>query len=56
MFLVSQRAASLLHADKILLLDDGVVAGVGTHQELLENCQVYREIYQSQFQREGESA
>ena len=55
-FLVSQRAASLLHADKILVLDDGAVAGVGTHQELLENCQVYREIYQSQFQREGESA
>lgn len=48
-FIVSQRTASLAHADKILVLDDGKTAGVGTHEELLENCAVYREIYESQF-------
>ena len=48
-FIVSQRSASLMHADKIIVLDDGEVAGIGTHTELLENCEVYRERYNSQF-------
>lgn len=48
-FIVSQRAASILHADQILVLDDGNTAGMGTHEELLGNCEVYREIYESQF-------
>lgn len=50
-FIVSQRASSLLHADTIIVLDDGNVAGMGTHQELLRDCQVYQEIYYSQFER-----
>ncbi len=54
-FVVSQRAASVRHADKILVLDDGVLVGDGTHSELLENCQVYREICQSQKVGEGSS-
>ena len=40
------------HADKIIVLDDGKVAGIGTHQELLKNCGVYQEIYYSQFEKE----
>lgn len=48
-FIVSQRAASILQADKIIVLDDGNIAGIGTHKELLEDCEVYREIYESQF-------
>ncbi len=48
-FIVSQRTASIWHADKIIVLDDGEVAGIGTHDELLENCGVYQEIYYSQF-------
>lgn len=48
-FIVSQRAASIKQADKILVLDDGELAGVGTHQELMESCQVYREICLSQL-------
>ena len=48
-FVVSQRAASVMHADVIVVLDDGAVAGIGTHDELLERCAVYREIYDSQF-------
>jgi ABC-type multidrug transport system fused ATPase/permease subunit len=51
LFIVSQRAASLMHADKIVVLDDGVVAGMGTHDELLKNCEVYQEIYYSQFKK-----
>lgn len=46
--IVSQRATSIMHADKIIVLDDGEVAGMGTHEELLENNQVYKEIYMSQ--------
>ena len=46
--IVSQRATSIMHADKIVVLDDGEVAGIGTHEELLENNQVYKEIYMSQ--------
>jgi ABC-type multidrug transport system fused ATPase/permease subunit len=48
-FIVSQRASSIMHADKILVLDDGEVVGHGTHEELLLRCQVYCEIYESQF-------
>jgi ABC-type multidrug transport system fused ATPase/permease subunit len=51
LFIVSQRAASLMHADKIVVLDDGVVAGIGTHDELLKSCEVYQEIYYSQFKK-----
>lgn len=52
-FIVSQRAASIWHSDQIVVLDDGEVAGIGTHDALLENCSVYQEIYYSQFPKEG---
>lgn len=52
-FIVSQRTSSIMQADQILVLEDGAVAGIGTHEELLENCQVYKEIYDSQFRKEG---
>lgn len=52
-FIVSQRAASVWHADKIIVLEDGHVAGIGTHEELLSSCETYQEIYYSQFPREG---
>lgn len=52
-FIVSQRAASIMYADKILVLDDGKIAGQGTHEELLASCEVYQEIYYSQFEKEG---
>lgn len=48
-FIVSQRTASIMQADNIIVLDDGIVAGYGSHQELLEHCPVYQEIYYSQF-------
>ncbi|MDE7325589.1 MAG: ABC transporter ATP-binding protein/permease [Lachnospiraceae bacterium] len=51
-FIVSQRAASIMHADQIVVLDDGHVAGIGRHEELLANCDVYQEIYYSQFKKE----
>lgn len=51
-FIVSQRAASIMYADKILVLEDGKIAGQGTHEELLGSCEVYREIYYSQFEKE----
>ena len=51
-FIVSQRTSSIQHADQILVLDDGALAGIGTHDELLENCTVYQEIYYSQFPKE----
>ncbi len=51
-FIVSQRAASVRYADEILVLDDGELAGKGTHEELLKNCAVYQEIYYSQFPKE----
>ena len=50
--IVSQRTASVQNADRILVLDDGEAAGFGTHEELLLNCSVYREIYDSQFKKE----
>lgn len=53
-FIVSQRASSIRHADQIIVLDDGEAVGVGTHDELLKNCEVYKEIYESQFKKEGE--
>jgi ABC-type multidrug transport system fused ATPase/permease subunit len=53
LFIVSQRAASLMHADKIIVLEDGSVADIGTHEQLLERCEVYREIYYSQFKKEA---
>lgn len=53
-FIVSQRTSSIRHADQIVVLDDGRMAGLGTHDELLENCEVYREIYESQYRKEGE--
>jgi ABC-type multidrug transport system fused ATPase/permease subunit len=51
-FIVSQRAASVRYADQILVLDDGVLVGQGTHDRLLESCPVYQEIYYSQFPKE----
>ena len=51
-FIVSQRTSSIQHVDKIIVLDDGEIAGMGKHDELLENCEVYREIYDSQFKKE----
>ncbi len=51
-FIVSQRASSILHADKIAVLDEGKMVGLGTHEELMRTCPVYREIYYSQYERE----
>lgn len=51
-FIVSQRTASVMHADKIIVLDDGKAVGMGTHDELMKDCPVYREIYDSQFKKE----
>ncbi len=48
-FIVSQRSASIMHADKIVVLDDGKIVGIGKHEELLKTCQVYQEIYESQY-------
>ena len=52
-FIVSQRASSILHADTIIVLDDGEVVGLGAHEELLSTCEIYREIYRSQFSEGG---
>ncbi len=54
--IVSQRTSSIRHADLILVLSDGLLAGSGTHEELLESCEVYREIYASQFPEEAARA
>lgn len=57
-FIVSQRTASIQHADKIVVLDDGLIAGIGTHSQLLNSCTVYSEIYNSQFsssEKEGDN-
>ena len=48
-FIVSQRTSSIIQADKIVVLDDGVLVGLGKHEELLESCEVYKEIYNSQY-------
>ena len=55
-FLISQRTSSIRHADIIMVLEEGSCVGIGTHKELLENCEVYREIHDSQFRKEGENA
>lgn len=52
-FIVSQRTSSIQSADKIIVLDDGQMVGIGTHDELVNTCDVYKEIYNSQFQRKG---
>ena len=51
-FIVSQRATTIRHADQIVVLDDGAAVGIGTHEELFENCEVYREICLSQLSKE----
>ncbi len=51
-FIVSQRTSSIQHADKIIVLEDGEIAGIGTHGQLLETCGVYREIYESQYKKQ----
>ncbi len=51
-FIVSQRASSIMYADKIIVLDDGKAVGIGTHAELIERCDVYKEIYATQFEGE----
>lgn len=51
-FIVSQRTVSIQHADRILVLDDGRPVGMGTHEELLKTCEIYQEIYASQFKKE----
>lgn len=55
-FIVSQRASSIMHADKIIVLDDARAVGIGTHEELLATCPVYSEIYHSQFKGESETS
>ena len=54
-FIVSQRASSIMHADRIMVLDDGEIVGLGTHETLLQNCKVYQEIYYSQYPEKGGS-
>lgn len=54
-FIVSQRAASIQYADFIIVMEDGEVAGIGTHEELIRNCSVYKEIYDSQYRREEQA-
>ena len=54
-FIVSQRASSIRYPDQIIVMDDGEVAGIGTHEELLENCPAYQEIYYSQFEKRKEA-
>lgn len=52
-FIVSQRTSSIMHADLILVLEDGKVAAMGNHEELMKNCQIYQEIYYSQYEKEA---
>ncbi|MDE6739303.1 MAG: ABC transporter ATP-binding protein/permease, partial [Lachnospiraceae bacterium] len=54
-FIVSQRASSIRHADQIIVLEDGEVADIGRHDELLARCSVYQEIYYSQYSKEKEA-
>ena len=51
-FIVSQRTSSIQFADQIIVLEDGEAVGIGTHENLLQTCEVYREIYESQFKKE----
>ncbi|MBR2354357.1 MAG: ABC transporter ATP-binding protein [Clostridia bacterium] len=55
-FIVSQRTSSIMHADLILVMEDGEIVGSGTHKELLERCEIYREIHRSQYSEGGEQA
>ena len=55
-FIVSQRTSSIRSADLILVMDDGKIIGSGTHEELLESCEIYKEIHESQTSDEEESA
>ena len=52
-FIVSQRTSAVLTCDKIIVLDNGEVVGIGTHEELLDKCELYKEIYDSQFRKEA---
>lgn len=54
-FIVSQRSSSIMYADKIVVLDDGCVVGIGTHEELLRSCEVYQEICSSQNKAKEEN-
>ena len=54
-FIVSQRTATIQNADKIIVLDDGKIVGMGTHDELIKNCEIYSEIYYSQYRKGGEN-
>ena len=54
-FIVSQRTSSICYADEIIVLDDGEVVGIGNHEQLMEQCPVYQEIHQSQFQDRKEA-
>ena len=51
--IIAQRVASVEHADKIIVLDEGKAVGIGTHEDLLQSCEVYREIYRSQYGKEA---
>ena len=51
-FVVSQRTSSIQYADKIIVLEDGIIVGIGKHKELMQSCQIYHEIYDSQFKKE----
>ena len=51
-FIVSQRTASIQHANQIVVLEDGKMVGLGTHEQLLQGCEVYQEIFHSQFAKE----
>ena len=54
-FIVSQRASSVMHADKIVVLDDGKAVAIDTHENLLKSSEIYREIYFSQFEKKEET-
>ena len=54
-FIISQRTASIRHADMILVLEDGCTVGIGNHASLMRDCEVYREIYHSQFGKEADA-
>ena len=55
-FIVSQRTVSIQQADRIIVLDDGNVVDIGTHEELLKRCEIYQEIYYSQNKKEEQGA
>ena len=53
--MISQRTTSLMDADRIIVMEDGAPVGIGTHDELLENCEVYRDIFRSQMNEKEDS-